>query len=124
LTGWLPRDTDAEWAEKHLRRLAEKNASEVVKADARFGLASLLKNKDAAGQAEAVKLFQREIDEGANRPDRQRFVEQAKGELKEMLLLGVGKPAPEIAGLDLDGKPFKLSEYKGKVVLLDFWGFW
>ena len=24
----------------------------------------------------------------------------------------------------LDGKPFKLSDYKGKVVLLDFWGFW
>ncbi len=36
----------------------------------------------------------------------------------------VGKAAPEIKGEDLDGKKFKLSDYKGKVVLLDFWGNW
>lgn len=35
-----------------------------------------------------------------------------------------GKPAPEIEGEDLDGHPFKLSDYRGKVVLLDFWGDW
>jgi hypothetical protein len=35
-----------------------------------------------------------------------------------------GKPAPEIEGTDLDGKSFKLSDYRGKVVLLDFWGHW
>lgn len=35
-----------------------------------------------------------------------------------------GEPAPEIAGEDMDGKPFTLSEYRGKVVLVDFWGFW
>jgi hypothetical protein len=35
-----------------------------------------------------------------------------------------GKPAPEIEGKDLDGVPFKLSDYRGKVVLLDFWGHW
>ena len=31
------------------------------------------------------------------------------------------KPAPEIAGIDADGKRFQLSDYRGKVVLLDFW---
>jgi len=36
----------------------------------------------------------------------------------------VGKAAPEIDGEDTDGKAFKLSDYKGKVVLLDFWGNW
>jgi hypothetical protein len=36
----------------------------------------------------------------------------------------VDKPAPEIEGEDTDGKAFKLSDYKGKVVLLDFWGNW
>ena len=35
-----------------------------------------------------------------------------------------GKPAPEMEGKDLEGAAFKLSEYRGKVVLLDFWGFW
>jgi cytochrome oxidase Cu insertion factor (SCO1/SenC/PrrC family) len=36
----------------------------------------------------------------------------------------VGKPAPEIVGFDTDGVNFKLSDYKGKVILLDFWGNW
>jgi len=38
--------------------------------------------------------------------------------------LVVGKPAPEITGEDIDGKAFKLSDYRGKVVVLDFWGDW
>ena len=39
-----------------------------------------------------------------------------------LLRLGIGKPAPEIVGVDLDGKPMKLSDYRGKVVVLDFCG--
>jgi peroxiredoxin len=35
-----------------------------------------------------------------------------------------GQPAPEIEGEDIDGKSFKLSDYRGKVVMLDFWGNW
>jgi hypothetical protein len=38
--------------------------------------------------------------------------------------LEVGNLAPEIEGEDTDGKKFKLSDYRGKVVLLDFWGHW
>jgi hypothetical protein len=36
----------------------------------------------------------------------------------------VGTKAPEIEGTDIDGKKFKLSDYRGKVVVLDFWGNW
>ena len=36
----------------------------------------------------------------------------------------VGDHAPEIEGIDLDGVEFKLSDYAGKVVMLDFWGDW
>lgn len=43
---------------------------------------------------------------------------------KKKLATLVGKPAPEIAAEDLDGKKFKLSDYRGKVVMLDFWGNW
>jgi peroxiredoxin len=32
-----------------------------------------------------------------------------------------GKQAPEISGPDADGKEIKLSDYRGKVVLVDFW---
>jgi hypothetical protein len=36
----------------------------------------------------------------------------------------IGTEAPEIIGEDLAGVPFKLSDYRGKVVVLDFWGDW
>jgi cytochrome oxidase Cu insertion factor (SCO1/SenC/PrrC family) len=32
-----------------------------------------------------------------------------------------GQRAPEITGVDADGKQFKLSDYRGNTVLLDFW---
>jgi len=44
--------------------------------------------------------------------------------LKNLPNLIAGKPAPEIIGRDLDGKELKLSENKGKVVLLVFWASW
>jgi thiol-disulfide isomerase/thioredoxin len=36
----------------------------------------------------------------------------------------LGKPAPELVSKDLDGKERKLSDYKGKVVVLHFWATW
>ena len=36
----------------------------------------------------------------------------------------IGKNAPEISGEDGDGRSFRLSDYRGKVVLLDFWATW
>jgi thiol-disulfide isomerase/thioredoxin len=33
-------------------------------------------------------------------------------------------PAPEIALKDVDGKPVKLSELRGRVVLVNFWATW
>ena len=36
----------------------------------------------------------------------------------------VGKPAPAISGLDLDGKPFALADAKGQVTLVVFWATW
>ena len=33
----------------------------------------------------------------------------------------LGKPAPEIEGVDIEGKPVDLAEYRGKVIALVFW---
>lgn len=38
--------------------------------------------------------------------------------------LKAGKPAPDFAVKTLDGLPLKLGDYKGKVLLLDFWATW
>ena len=42
----------------------------------------------------------------------------------EKTRLQIGMEVPDIAGRDLDGVNFKLSDYRGKVVVLDFWGDW
>jgi thiol-disulfide isomerase/thioredoxin len=38
--------------------------------------------------------------------------------------LEVGMRAPEIEGLDTNGRPMRLSTFRGNVVVLDFWGDW
>ena len=48
----------------------------------------------------------------------------AHKELFAIRHLSVGCKALEITGEDTHGEIFKLSDYRGKVVLLDFWGNW
>jgi hypothetical protein len=56
-------------------------------------------------------------------PDGDLVAERARAELFGVRSLSVGQEAPDIDGEDQDGKRFKLSDYRGKVVLLDFWSF-
>jgi len=39
-------------------------------------------------------------------------------------LLAVGTPAPDFTAQTPEGKPIKLSDFKGKIVILDFWATW
>jgi hypothetical protein len=57
----------------------------------------------------------------AGNPKLAAAVKEAEFALKH---LTVSRPAMEIEGDDLDGKKVKLSDYRGKVVVLDFWGNW
>jgi hypothetical protein len=49
------------------------------------------------------------------------IAEQAKTALYDIRHLSISKLAPDIAGKDQDGVQFRLSDYRGKVVLLYFW---
>lgn len=78
------------------------------------------------GQAKLAKrietLFERAADEYADVKFRAGTVgETAKSELYDIRHLAIGKVAPDIEGKDQDGTKFKLSDYRGKVVLLYFW---
>lgn len=70
----------------------------------------------------------RDILRAASNSDSASFSEYEKENLKKQLFrlenLSVGKMAPDIEGEDLNGKKFKLSEYRGKVIVLDFWADW
>ena len=48
----------------------------------------------------------------------------AEALLDETRNLAVGKPAPEIEGVGLDGQTRKLSDFRGKIVVLIFWASW
>jgi hypothetical protein len=50
--------------------------------------------------------------------------DKAEAYIFERDRLQVGMEVPDIEAEDVDGAEFKLSEYRGKIVFLDFWGDW
>jgi len=52
------------------------------------------------------------------------IVSSAKSQLFALRNLAIGATAPEIEGRDIDGNELKLSDFRGRVVVLDFWGHW
>jgi len=68
--------------------------------------------------AEAEKLLQTLTDDSTGLAPR---IKELQFALKH---LTAGRTAMEIEAEDLDGKKFKLSDYRGKVVVIDFWGNW
>jgi thiol-disulfide isomerase/thioredoxin len=84
------------------------------------------KSKAARLEGEAVELFY-ELREKYSRSEYGygfTIGDIAKSSLFEIKNLGVGKTAPDIRAEDLDGETFKLSDYRGKTVLLSFWASW
>ncbi len=51
------------------------------------------------------------------------FAAQA-GAKKIQKSLAIGSAFPDFAEKDLDGKPLSLANYKGKIVMVDFWATW
>jgi hypothetical protein len=49
---------------------------------------------------------------------------RTKAQFFELDHFSPGKVAPETAGVDVTGKPMKLSDFRGKIVMLDFFGNW
>jgi thiol-disulfide isomerase/thioredoxin len=81
-------------------------------------------------QAEARRYFAQITTEYADVTSADgafRLADKARAELARIAnlpSLQVGKVAPEITGEDLDGKPLKLSDYRGNVVVVCFWATW
>ena len=77
---------------------------------------------------EAEACFDRTIKEFGDQQPLGTFFpplgEQAEGMLFLLRHLGSACTVPEIEGEDIDGKPMKLSDYRGKVVMVSFWATW
>jgi hypothetical protein len=114
-------------SETFLRTLLDKSPHRSVQGQACLALAQQLNQRQrgqkAGAPTEVEELFARAADKYAD--VKTQFYgtvgDKAKAELFEIRFLAIGKTAPDIEGEDQDGRKFKLSDYKGKVVLLDFW---
>lgn len=106
----------AEAVDEHLRAIFERNESGDVRATAGLKLASRLRERSP----EAAKIVYRRLVEAF--PD-SKVAKEAARQLGT-LSIAVGELAPDFEAVDVDGAAFKLSDYRGKVVVLDFWGFW
>ena len=114
-------------AEPQLRGLLQ-SSEKTTRGVAAYALGSLLMRQDETS-TEAKELLQSVVDEYADVSFDMRgrdfeIAPKAEGALFALNNLQIGMEAPDIEGSDLDGVDFKLSDYRGKVVLLDFWGNW
>lgn len=122
------------WAlryESTVRTILAQNPHEHIRVQAASTLATLVAEAGEARQGEARELFAKLVkDYEHGIADRSwarianALVGEAKGELAGMLIRRIGGPAPVLKGVDLDGKPMELADYKGKVVLVSFWATW
>jgi hypothetical protein len=116
---------------EYLKRIDAKQLESLEKAYGKDAVADVRKGDKDSQQKRAEQLLEKitkDKDYAAatvERGDKTLSLgELAKRQLFEWRELQPGKTVPEITGEDIDGKAFKLSDYKGQVVLLDFWGHW
>ena len=83
-------------------------------------------NLDAeADQERIIQLMQSIVDfEGEVKYGANDYKLLADGRLFSIRRLQVGSEIPDIEGPDVDGEVFRLADYRGKVIMLDFWGDW
>ena len=106
------------------RRAAERQddgASELaLPVSARISLLDAYYQRLAqAGQYAIARRAFATILEGATDPQAQEYLTSRIAQLDL-----VGRPAPSFSGTDLDGRPIRLEDLRGRAVLLNFWATW
>ena len=102
-----------------LGQIEEESPLPEAKASALFVSGSIL--LDQGGRVDEAKgLLHRVQKEFADSP----WAARAGASLFQAEHLQIGMVAPDFDAIDADGKPWKLADLRGKVVILDFWGYW
>ena len=117
----LGRVLGPEFVEPRIRAMIE-HAAEDQRAGLLVGLGDALcaSASDETQRARGLALL-REVSTRWPGSDE---AKRATGKLFRYENLVVGKRVPDFEAVDVDGNAFKLSDYEGKVTVVDFWGFW
>lgn len=106
--------------ERAMQALLQKSEDPRVKAAALFCMAQSVRSRgDQRSYERAVELYTRVRDEHPDSPLRQ-AAESARAELAAVM---PGQPAPPTRITDVQGLPLDAGDYKGRVVMLEFWSF-
>jgi thiol-disulfide isomerase/thioredoxin len=128
----------ADAAREFCRRVAEVSPHEMVRVGASVSLgANLIQWLQNPDSIELAKLRDRRAEINAIITNLEKAAKTREspisGQTGDSLVLvlrqqldaiRIGLKAPEIEGVDIEGKQFKLSDYLGKTVLLDFFAHW
>jgi len=119
--------------QERAKALAKKSkAPEVKAACAMLALSDLvarqsregLNEKETKQLVDGLKSIQKEFGTVVDPRRKESWNDICGSILFQIEHLAIGAMAPEIEANDTSGVSFKLSDYRGKVVLLDFWGNW
>ena len=107
----------ADFCREILVSIEENSPHPGAKAAALFVRGLHAMRKDAKDAKALLERVQKEFPQTP-------YARRAEGSLFEVNNLQVGLKAPDIEGTDANGKSVRISQFRGKVVVLDFWGFW
>lgn len=110
-------------------KVIKENPDKDAKAAATFNLAFTLYSSNrmmpgaeakSGGRDRAIALFK---SMSKDFPDTE-AARRAESYVFEIEHLQIGMKAPDFSGEDVENKTISLSDFKGKVVVIDFWGYW
>jgi peroxiredoxin len=106
---------------EYLKTPGKKGANEIAQANYLIGANYMVMEK----YDEAEKAYREAVKEGVGIDPRIKDAASADlARIAALRKLKIGEPAVEISASTHDGKKIRLKDYRGKVVLLDFWAAW
>jgi len=110
-------------AKKLLQAVIDSSKNVDAQGHAMYSLAKAMLGRSGKRNEKAETLLTRVIEDYAKVANGS-LAKTAMRDLFEIQHLSIGCEAPAITQEDIDGVEFSLADYRGKVVVLDFWGDW